>query len=108
MFSSEKNEPSQEKIDRRKGPRSDEVKAKMGDAVRKGWERYKKTEDFQRYRKDISELRKKAWKNREHNGYGSMPKHSEETKRKMSKSHKRVWKRIHEAMKLLEETEGEE
>lgn len=108
MFSSEKNEPPLEKIDRRKGPRSDEVKAKIREGVQKGWERYKKTDDFQRYRKTISESKKKAWKNREHNSYGLIPKRGEETKRKMSESHKRMWRKINDALKQMEEKEKDE
>ena len=51
---------------------------------------------------------KEAWKNREHNGYGSKQKPTEETKRKMSESHKRRWQRIREAMKMLDETQVKE
>ena len=51
---------------------------------------------------------KETWKNRENNGYSSRPKPTEETKRKMSESRKRRWQRIHQALKLLEEMEGEE
>ena len=51
---------------------------------------------------------KEAWKNREHNGYGSKQKPTEETKRKTSESHKKRWQRIHQALKILEEMEEEE
>lgn len=107
MLLSEEYAPSQEKIDGRKGPRSDEVKARIREACLKAWEKYKQTDDYQRFRKTLSEKATNAWKNREHNGYNSRPKHTKETKRKMSEAHKQRWKCIKEALKKAEEREVE-
>ena len=71
------------------------------DKKRKPMSTYKWHKSSQKLKDSLKE----AWKNKEHNGYGSRPLPTEETKKKMSESHKKVWERIHEAMRLIEETE---
>lgn len=58
------------------------------------------------HKKRVSQGVRDAWTNRDRNGYNSRPKPTEETKKKMSESHKQRWDRIKEALKQVEENEG--
>jgi hypothetical protein len=75
------------------------VRKNQSEGCQKGWEKYKKTDDYQRFRKTRSEKLTKDWKNRDHNGYRSISKRTEEAKKKMSEAQKIHWRKFKEANK---------
>jgi hypothetical protein len=105
------------KVDRRKGTRSEEYKRKM----KQSYENRKNDPvKYDLFRERLSKGIKRAWENRENNGYGSMSQSikrawenrenngygsrftvpfSEETRNKMSEAKKEQWRKIKETLK---------
>ncbi|MHB8561008.1 MAG: hypothetical protein ACYDAP_07580 [Thermoplasmataceae archaeon] len=93
------------KVDKRSGPRSEEYKRKLKET----WKNIKNDPvKYKLFRERLSQSVKQAWKNRENNGFGSRSSgpFSEETRKKMSETKRKQWRKIKEALKQYDDKGG--